>query len=88
MKSLVLGLSLLVAGGAQAAYDPSDYNCSELQSVLAQNGSIAIKRLFGSATYTSTAQCNFSYEEARAHYEWAKDTSACQLGWDCVRTGN
>lgn len=73
----------LISTAAQAAFDPANHNCAEMQNVLMSQGSIEIQRLFGTTTYTVNAQCT-SAETARAHYEWAKDTSSCRLGWDCI----
>jgi hypothetical protein len=87
MKTIVMAAALLFSTSAFAALDPANYTCAELQSHLAIRGQISIQRLFGATTYTSEAECNGA-QEARAHFEWAKDTSACQLGWDCYATGD
>lgn len=87
-SKIVLAASFLVGTAAHAAVDPSEHACADLQAALQRDGQLVVQRLFGTTTLYATPQCNFSFEESRAHFEWAKDTHACQLGWDCVRTGN
>ncbi len=86
MKSLVLAAALLFSTSAFAHIDASKYTCVDLQAYLSYHGHISIQRLIGWTTYTRQPECSGS-EEARVHYEWTKDTHACELGWDCVSTG-
>ena len=78
--------STVATGAAHAAFDPANHTCQAMQSVLANTGEIEIARAFGSTTYYSQPNCN-SAQTAREHYEWAQDTSACRLGWDCIPAG-
>ena len=90
MKNFVLAtvfsLSALFSTSAFAAFDPAAHTCADMQAHLARHGQISIQRLFGTATYSAQPQCRGT-QEVREHYEWAKDTSSCQLGWECITIG-
>ena len=90
MKAILLVTAVLAralaSGAAHAAFDPANHTCAAMQSVLASTGEIEIARAFGTTTYYAQPNCNGG-QTARTHYEWAEDTSACRLGWDCISSG-
>lgn len=86
----VLALILFVGSASTAlanrdGYVASQYTCSELQSILAEEGQITLIRRFGSLTYYADREvCQRGTDMvAVASKVKTKDTRRCFIGYRC-----